>query len=132
MKKKTRTRKQPLDRLWFEILHAIAGIPATQISAKAAKRARGDKRYMVSPSTIANWRRKGKETYPSLRTAVNALQACNVSLTDVAARAGMPLEHDLQPVRVPSMPGPMPIGLNVVAALPKPPKPRKAGVRGHG
>ena len=53
-----------LDRLWFETLHCIAGIPATEVVKRMSK----SKKFRCSVSTIRNLR-NGKTTYPTLRTA---------------------------------------------------------------
>ena len=74
-------------RLFFEVLRAIKGYTPSEISKLAEKRAKGDKRKMVSAGTIVKWFipiKSGGTKYPQMRTCENALLAVGGSLKVVA------------------------------------------------
>lgn len=63
-----------LNRVWFHVLHATAGVPASQVVARMKKG------YQIAPSTLRNLR-NGKTIYPTLKTAFLIARAMGKPLT---------------------------------------------------
>lgn len=71
-------RKIERDTPMFELLHAIKGINATELSDLIFKKTK----QRVAPQTIRNWR-NNKTRYASSRTERLALKAVNIQLVQI-------------------------------------------------
>lgn len=57
-----------LNRIWFEVLHMTADIPASEVINRVKERAGRRRGELIAVSTLRNLR-NGKTRYPTLRTA---------------------------------------------------------------